>query len=229
MSDRRAGWFVVIVSAVLAIVVCQIVYTQVLRGTLETMANASEAAVSLLLTAAPGIFMIVALDVVAFIIDKDLVIRVLAAGVSVLTIVGVLVGGGIAAESTDPPASANWAAAGNAPGPFDCVALNSSMSAEMQAALDELEHPWPVDIYFAADDSCAAMLRGIPTDQVVADYSSQLENAGWALDTQREDWLSATRGGYILVVNSCDAEGTESLIGIFPEFDFDVSCEPARP
>jgi hypothetical protein len=156
-------------------------------------------------------------------------VRIVAAAVAVLTIVGVLVAGGIAAASTDPPASAYWAAGGNDPGPFDCAAVNSSMPAEMQAALDELEHRWPVDIYFAADDSCAAMLRGMPTDQVIADYASQLREAGWAIDTQREDWLYAERGRYTLVVNSCDADQPETIIGIFVEGDFDVSCEPPRP
>ena len=229
MSDQRAGWLLVIVSGALAIVVCGLARGQVEAGLLESAANAGGAAVALLIAAAPGILMVVALDVIAFFVAKDLRVRIVAAAVAVLTIVGVLVAGGIAAESTDPPASAYWAGAGNASGPFDCVALNSSTSAELQAALDELEHPWPVDIYFAADDSCAAMLRGIPTGEVVAAYASQLEKAGWAIDTQREDWLYAERGRYLVIVNSCYADTTESVIGIFVDWDFDASCEPPRP
>ena len=229
MSDRRAGWLLVIVSGALAFVVCGMASAQVRAGTFENVANAGEAAVAILVAVLPVILMVVALDVIAFFVGKDLWVRIVAAAVAVLTPVGVLVAGGIAAESAHPPASAYWAAAGNDPGPFDCSSLNSDTPAEMQASLDELEHPGPVDIYFAADDSCAAMLRGIPTDEVIADYSPQLEKAGWEIDTQREDWLSATRGGYIFIVTSCDADGTESLIGIFPEFDFDASCEPPRP
>ena len=229
MSDRRAGWLLVIVSGALAFVVCGMASAQVTaQGTFESVANAGEAAVAVLVAVLPVILMVVAVDAIAFFVGKDLWVRIVAALVAVLTIVGVLVAGGIAGESTNPPASAYWAAGGDATGPFDCAALNSDTPAEMQAALDELEHRWPVDIYFAADDSCAAMLRGIPTDEVIADYSPQLEKAGWAIDTQREDWLSATRGGNIFVVTSCDADETESLIGIFPEFDFDASCEPPR-
>lgn len=229
MSDERAGWFVVVVSAALAIVVCVLVSGQVeTQALLERAWNAGEAAIALLIAAAPLILMVVALDVIAIFIKKDIRLRIVAAAVAVMTIVGVLVAGGIAAERADPPASAYWAAGGNDPGPFDCAAVNSNMSAEMQAALDEFEHPWPVDIYFAADDSCAAMLRGIPTGQVVAAYAPQLEKAGWAIDTQREDWLYAERGRYTLVVNSCDADQPETIIGIFVEGDFDVSCEPPR-
>jgi hypothetical protein len=230
MSDRRAGWLLVIVSGALALVVCVLAYGQVVaQSILESSSNSGQAAIDLLLAALPGILMVVALDVIAFFIGRDLWVRVVAALVAVLTVVGVLVAGAIAAESADPPASAYWAAAGHASGPFDCAALNSDTPAEMQAALDELEHPWPVDIYFAADDSCAAMLRGIPTDQVVADYASQLEDAGWAIDTQDEGWLYAERGGYLLIVNSCYYDEPETVIGIFANGDFDVSCEPADP
>jgi hypothetical protein len=31
------------------------------------------------------------------------------------------------------------------------------------------------------------------------------------------------------VVNSCDADQPETIIGIFVEGDFDVSCEPPLP
>ena len=140
--------------------------------------------------------MVIALDVIAFIVSKDLWVRIVAATVAVLTIVGVLVAGGIAAESTDPPASAYWAAAGDAPGPFDCAALNSDTPAEMQAALDELEHPGPVDIYFAADDSCAAMLRGIPTDQVVDRLRRRSSRTRGGRSTHNDEgWLSRVARG----------------------------------
>ena len=72
MSDRRAGWLLVIVSGALALVVCQLASSQVqAQELLITAANSGEAAVALLVTAAPAILMVVALDVIAFIVDRS--------------------------------------------------------------------------------------------------------------------------------------------------------------
>ena len=144
--------------------------------------------------------MVVALDVIAFFVSKDLRVRIVAAAVAVLTIVGVLVAGAIGAERTDPPASAYWAAAGDAPGPFDCAALNSDTPAEMQAALDELDHG-SVDIYFAADDSCAAMLPGVtPCGWRSARTCRSSRPPDGGSSRTRPEWLEASRGGYQLWV-----------------------------
>src|SRR4051812_32520785 len=68
MSDRRAGWLLVIVSGALALVVCELVNGQVAKGLLESTSNAGDAAVTLLIAAAPGILMVVALDVIAVLV-----------------------------------------------------------------------------------------------------------------------------------------------------------------
>ena len=223
MSDQRAGWLLVIVSAALGAVVCLMAYAEVARGVLESAANAGEAAIALLLAVAPGILMIVALDVIAFVIGKELRIRIVAAAVPVLTIVGAVVVGGIAAERTDPPASAYWAAAGYDLGPFDCAALNSETDVEIQAALDALDHG-PVEISYAADDSCAAVLPVAPA-MAIGSYVPQLEREGWTIVQNDSTWLQAERSGYAFWVVDCWPDPTRSAVVIFADrYRYGISC-----
>lgn len=227
MSDRRAGWLLVIVSGALALVVCLVAYSAVYaRAAVQGSSSAGEAAIALLVAAAPGIVMVVTIDVVALVVGKeDLRVRIAGAAVAVLTVVGVLVAGAIAAERTDPPASAYWAAAGYAPGPFDCAALNTDTPAAMQAALDELDHPGLTEIYFAADDSCAAMLPGVSPAEAIDSYEPQLEREGWTIEQNTADWLQAERSGYRLWVIGCWPDTTQSAVAIFVDSErFGLSC-----
>jgi hypothetical protein len=230
MSDRRAGWLLVIVSGALGVMVTLLAYAMVFsRGALNGASSAGEAAIILLVAAAPGILMIVALDVIAFFVGKELLLRIVAGVVSVLTIVGVVVAGAMAAQAGDPPATAYWAAAGNAPGPFDCAALNSDTPAEMQAALDELDHPEPVEIYIAGEQTCAAMLDTAP-ESAIADYVPQLQDAGWTIDSQSPGWLSAKRSGYVLWVTGCWPDESRSAVAIFVDrYRYGLSCDDTEP
>ena len=101
---------------------------------------------------------------------------------------------------------------GGFPGPFDCAALNSDTPAEMQAALDELDHG-SVEIYFAADDSCAAMLPGVTPAEAIGSYVPQLEAAGWRIEQNSPEWLEASRGGYQLWVVTCFPDSTQPPSG----------------
>jgi hypothetical protein len=210
MSDRRAGWFVVIVSAALGAVVtvisASVLRTALIRPEFRLSESWLNGALSALSSTAQLIVMVVVLDNVALVIGKDLWIRITAAIVTVATVLGVMAVGGAAALTTAP-----FVAEPAGPGAFDCTDPAMQRPPGMQEAVDELIHPGHVDTIPMAVESCRGIVRLWPVVDAVPEYRFQLENAGWTIDSDDDTWLTAHRGEFTFTVSSC---GDETAIEI---------------
>jgi len=205
MSDRRAGWFLVIVSAALGAVVALVAGAQVRMADIGLNAprvvSWLDGAVSALQTTALAIVMVIVLDVVAVVIGKDLWVRIAAVIVAVATVLGVMAVGGVAALARSPltvePAG---------PGAFDCTDPAMQTPPGMQEAVDELTHPGQVDTIPMGVDSCRGIVRLWPVVDAVPEYRFQLESAGWRIDSVDDTWLTAHRGEFTFTISSCGDE-----------------------
>jgi hypothetical protein len=195
MSDRRAGWVLVIVSGALGLMVALLAY-QARPSAPFAAPTPLEGALSALGSAWPGVVMVVAIAVVGFIVSRNALIRALAAVVGVGTVVAVLIIGGSAAFSAPFDGSHT----------VDCTDSNPGSDPEIQAAVDELSHPGPVDLIVWSPDSCGAIVRGIPAKEAFVLYAHQLADAGWTIETSDGSRLVARRDGYTFLLFSCGQE-----------------------
>jgi hypothetical protein len=195
MSDRRAGWVLTIVAGALGIMVALLSY-QARPSAPFPAPTLLEGALSALRMAWPGVFMVVTIAVIAFVVSGDSLVSAIAALVGIGTILAVLIIGGSAAFSA-PFAGSHT---------VDCTDSNPGSDPEIQAAVDELSHPGPVDLIVWSPDSCGAIVRGIPAKEAFVLYAHQLADAGWNIETSDGSRLVARRDGYTFLLFSCGQE-----------------------
>lgn len=195
MSDRRAGWLLLSVAGALGIMVILLAYLS--RPDAPYPApSVLEGALGALGSAWPGLLMVVAIAIIAFVISRNAVVRAIAAVVGIGTVVAVLIIGGSVAFSAPFDATHT----------VDCTDSNPQSDPEIQAAVDELSHPGPVDLIAWSPDSCGVIVRGIPADDVFVLYAHQLADAGWEIETSDGSRLVARRDGYTFLLFSCGEE-----------------------
>ncbi|MEU1970647.1 hypothetical protein ABZ477_03250 [Microbacterium sp. NPDC019599] len=144
-----------------------------------------------------GLLLAVGLAVLAIVFGRGVWVRVAAALVLTLTVLGLAAAGGAAAVSRYETAPKSPA----------CAEMVPNIDPAIEEAFDELEHPGWVDTIVVGPNACAVVVRNLDVDELVDFYGDQLTDRGWTVVDEPGSRFVAERGEYRFeILDSCDEE-----------------------